>query len=181
LAKPGWEFIVDALREVQRRGLVQFIGASVYDEDGLALVVNKFAPQLVQLPLNVLDRRLADSGWLSRLKEMGTEVHARSAFLQGLLLMKPADLPAFFDPLRASLCELSDRWARQHVSALVAALSFVVKQKEVDAVIVGVNRVEEFAEIENAMATLGQIVLDYGHSPSVEQRFLNPALWPAAS
>ena len=37
--------------------------------------------------MNIIDRRLELSGWLERLSDEGVEVHARSVFLQGLLLM----------------------------------------------------------------------------------------------
>ena len=69
------------------------IPQELYDAADLALVMSRFTPDLVQLPFNALDDRLAVSGWLHRLKAVGVEIHARSAFLQGLLLMDPATLP----------------------------------------------------------------------------------------
>ena len=50
----------------------------------------------IQIPVNALDRRAIHSGLLRRLKTKGVEIHARSVFLQGLLLMQPTELPEFF-------------------------------------------------------------------------------------
>ena len=62
LAKLGWQHLVDALREARSRGLTEAVGVSVYDEDDLALVESRFRPDIIQLPINALDRRLARSG-----------------------------------------------------------------------------------------------------------------------
>ncbi len=63
----------------------------------------------MQLPLNALDRRPIASGVLARLKAQGSEIHARSVFLQGLLLMPPSDLPEFFEPVRPALARVAPR------------------------------------------------------------------------
>ena len=41
---------------------------------------------IVQAPLNIIDRRLETSGWLSKLYKNGIEVHTRSSFLQDCYL-----------------------------------------------------------------------------------------------
>ena len=179
LAKPGAEFIVEALEDARRQGFVERIGASVYDADGLSLVTTRFRPQLVQLPLNVLDRRLARDGWLARLKGSGTEIHARSIFLQGLLLMRPSELPTFFEPMRKALADMQARFARSNTSTLAAALAFVLRQEHIDVLVVGVNRLSELTEIEAAMAAAEGIEIDFGPAPSIAPHFLNPALWPS--
>ena len=43
---------------------------------------------VVQIPYNILDKRVIYSGWYRKLKKIGIEVHARSIFLQGLLVNK---------------------------------------------------------------------------------------------
>ena len=60
----------------------------------LDVLCQRFEFDLVQAPFNILDRRLATSGWLAKLAAMGTEVHVRSVFLQGLLLMPRGDAAA---------------------------------------------------------------------------------------
>ena len=104
LAKSGWQHVVEAIAEARARGWAGRIGASIYNSDQLALVETRFAPQLVQLPLNVLDRRPIVSGVLARLKAGGVEIHARSVFLQGLLLMKPSEFAGFLSPNSRRYC-----------------------------------------------------------------------------
>jgi aryl-alcohol dehydrogenase-like predicted oxidoreductase len=179
LGKPGWQHLVEALHAMQARGLVRRTGVSVYDEEQLALAESRFRIELVQLPLNVLDRRPLESGLLARLRSQGVEIHARSVFLQGLLLMPPSDLPEFFQPVRPELIRLRQKWARQGLSPVAACLAFVLRRTGVDAAIVGVNRVTEFAEIEAAVLAASGIDPELGEVPEVAPIYLDPSRWPA--
>jgi aryl-alcohol dehydrogenase-like predicted oxidoreductase len=179
LAKPGAEYLVEALLEAKTRGLVSGIGVSVYDADELGLAERQFAPDLVQLPLNVLDRRLLDSGSLARLKGRGAEIHARSVFLQGLLLMEPLELPDYFMSMRSSLAALRRCWEESALQPLAGCLAFVLGCPEVDAVIVGVNRRAELEQIAAAAANLSGQQIDLGAIPAVDPIYFNPSRWPA--
>jgi aryl-alcohol dehydrogenase-like predicted oxidoreductase len=53
---------------------------------------------LVQLPLSLLDQRLLQDGTLARLRALGTAVHARSLYLQGLLLTPAEKWPPWVPP-----------------------------------------------------------------------------------
>jgi aryl-alcohol dehydrogenase-like predicted oxidoreductase len=177
LRKPGWQHLIQALREAQARGWASRIGLSVYDASDLALVEGRFTPDVVQLPFNALDHRLAVSGWLDRLRSSGIEVHARSIFLQGLLLMEPAALPPFFAPMRSALAYLRERWAAARVSPLAGCLRFALSKRDIDAVIVGVNRARELAEI-TALADLRAECVD-GAPLVIDPIYLDPRQWPA--
>ncbi len=177
LGKPGWQHLVEALHALKTRGLVGRIGVSVYDDRQLALADSRFRLEIVQLPLNALDRRPVASGMLARLKAQDIEVHARSVFLQGLLLMAPSELPAFFQPVRPTLQTLRDEWASHGLSPVAACLAFVLRQSEIDAAIVGVNRLAEIAEIEAAVSAVGEV--DTESTPDVAPIYLDPSRWPA--
>jgi aryl-alcohol dehydrogenase-like predicted oxidoreductase len=180
LGKPGWEHLVDAIAEARSRGWVGRVGASVYNNDELELVESCFAPDIIQGPFNVLDTRLVSSKCFSRLKAAGTEMHARSVFLQGLLLMPPTSLPAFFEPVKALLASLRTGWAEQGTSPLAACLQFVLGHPDIDAAIIGVNSLLEFDEIRSAALferTRPNATAEF--LPAVDKRYLDPSLWPS--
>lgn len=177
LEKPGWQHLIDALHEVRARGWAARIGISVYDTGDLALVEQRFTPDLVQLPFNALDHRLAVSGWLDRLKASSIEVHARSLFLQGLLLMEPAALPSFFVPMQSALTSLRARWAAEKLSPLAGCLQCALTNSDIDAAIIGVNRLHEFDEIEIALGELAGG--SAAHAPvAINPIYLDPRQWP---
>jgi aryl-alcohol dehydrogenase-like predicted oxidoreductase len=178
LAKPGWQHLLDALREARSRGWASRLGVSIYDADDLELLESRFKPDIVQLPFNALDRRLAASGWLDRLKASGTEVHARSLFLQGLLLMEPDKLPDFFSPTRGAIAALRSHWDGANLTPVAGCLHYVLRNAAIDAAIVGVNRLRELAQIEAAVSKAA-VECDDGLAVDVDPVYLDPRRWPS--
>lgn len=135
------------LDDLKQLGVVGKIGISIYDPQELEALISSYRFDLVQAPFNVLDRRLMTSNWLTKLKESGAEVHARSVFLQGLMLMNATNRPARFQKWQP----LWDRWhewlIEKELSPLQACLGFVLAHAEIDRVIVGVDTLEQLQEV----------------------------------
>jgi aryl-alcohol dehydrogenase-like predicted oxidoreductase len=143
--------IFDALRAARRLGMMEKIGISIYDPGVLPEIMARFELDLVQAPFNLVDRRLITSGWLRRLHSAGVEVHVRSTFLQGLLLMNITDRPAKFDRWRP----LWNQWQiwldSKQCSAVAACLNFSLSQPEISRVVVGIDSPEHLDEILDAV------------------------------
>lgn len=180
LLSPGGERFLDALRALKDRGLVSKIGASVYSGSQIGGLLARGGIDLVQLPFNVLDQRPLREGHLKRLKEAGVEIHSRSVFLQGLLLMDPAAMPAYFGPLRATLEGFRATAAAHGLSPLQAALAFVAGRPEIDHFVVGVCDLAQFREILAAAQALPREAPDLSAFRCDEERFVNPSLWKIA-
>ena len=74
-------------------GYIEKFGFSVYSSGEIEDIYSVGVPDVLQVPLNVADRRLIEDGSLIAAKSKGTQIHARSAFLQGLLLMELDEIP----------------------------------------------------------------------------------------
>ncbi|MEP7242283.1 MAG: aldo/keto reductase [Gammaproteobacteria bacterium] len=164
-----------ALRVVKDSGQVGKTGVSVYGPDELAALGPGAPLELVQAPFNVLDRRMATSGWLARLHARGVEVHTRSAFLQGLLLMSASDRPATFKRWQ-TLWDHWHGWLDEHaLSPVAACLAFALAQPEIDRVIVGVDSLAQLKEI---LGHAGERTATPPATLSSEEPLLiNPSLW----
>ena len=167
--------LVNALYGLKAEGRTRQIGVSVYEPEQLEPLTAVMEIDLVQAPLNILDRRLIRSGWASRLKDKGVEVHVRSAFLQGLLLMPADRRPAKFT-LGSDIWAEWSRWLQSSgLTPLQACLAYVLCVPDVDKVVVGVD----------SLAQLNQIFIDSDSELAslpnwqqpVEPKLLNPALW----
>ena len=77
--------IIKALDNLKESNLTDKVGISIYEPSELPILFDKYKFDIVQTPMNILDRRIIESGWLKKLKVSNVEVHARSIFLQGLL------------------------------------------------------------------------------------------------
>ena len=84
---PNGHKLFHALQEIKLSGLANKIGVSVYNLEELDQVMSKYSVDVIQFPLNVFNQSFLRSGKLRELKDKGIELHARSVFLQGILLM----------------------------------------------------------------------------------------------
>lgn len=165
----------DAMQSLKAQGMTRKIGVSVYTPQELARLAKLNVFDIVQAPLNILDRRLVDSGWVARLRREGTEIHIRSVFLQGLLLMPSHQRPVQFNHWQ-TVWMAWDRWlAREGLSPLEACLGYINRQRDIDRVIVGVDTL---AHLEQILEAAGTTLNSLPEFPRLEDdSLLNPASW----
>lgn len=175
LTGPRGPEIAAAMRAVQRAGLTERTGYSIYGTDSLPALLAVHRPDLVQAPFNLLDRGLVTSGWAARLRADGVELHSRSSFLQGLLLMPAAGRPAQF-ARHAAVWAAYDGWLEQTgLSAREACLRFVLAEPLIDRVVVGVDSAAQLRELMAVPATPLPSLPDT--PAALDPTLINPALW----
>ena len=164
------------LARLKRQGLVKKIGVSVYNNQQIDYVLDNFSIDLIQLPINILDQRLINDESLVKLKKHNVEIHARSALLQGLLLMSINAIPSWFEPIKDTLKLFHEEAKKQNLTKLQLALGFVQSLTEIDKVVVGVDSLQQLREIIDASsvkvntAELSNIAIN-------NSIFLNPSNW----
>ena len=180
ILRPGGGLLADMLLGLKDAGLVERIGISCYTPEELRAASRILPPDLVQVPVNVLDRRFLSDGILGELKREGTEVHARSVFLQGLLLTPGHALPASFELHRNAFSKI-DAYATSHdLTRLELALGFLASLPEIDVALVGVTCVPELEEIVAAWRATLDITLDFEDLGYDDESLLLPSRWRKA-
>ncbi len=178
---PGGERLLAAMAALKDSGLVEKIGVTVYERRQIETVLTGFAIDLVQLPINVFDQRLTADDLLASIKRAGVEIHARSAFLQGLLLMSPEEIPDYFEPIRPLMHDYRAAIAASGMTAVQAALAFVRRNQALDHALVGVTSRAELAEVVAAFE--GPAFADFDFSPFAvdDARMVDPSQWQVAA
>ena len=165
------------LLQLKSDGIVKKIGFSIYTPDELDKLWNSFKPDLVQAPYNILDRRLETSGWLERMHKENVEVHVRSIFLQGLLLMNKSNRPEKFNKWLALWNHWDDWLKESNVTPVQAAVSFSLSDNRVSKVIVGVDSLDQLKEIISAA---NNNIDRFPENLNIgDTRLLNPSEWSA--
>jgi aryl-alcohol dehydrogenase-like predicted oxidoreductase len=177
LIAPGGDLLYDKMVELKNRGLLKKIGVSVYTADQIDSLLSRFSPDIIQLPVNLLDQQLIQSGHLEKLKDTGIEIHARSIFLQGVLLMKPEDLPPHFDSAKPILDRFQSDCGTAGISQLQAAIDFVLNIEQVDYAIIGVCNTDHLTEIIEAVSRLSGGLSDYSRYALNNDSITNPSKW----
>ena len=150
LKKPGAIYLEDWLLSLQSRGLVKRLGVSIYTADDLA-GINPNLLGLVQLPLSLFDQRLLQDGTVSNLRALGTEIHARGLYLQGLLLTPANEWPSWISAeMRKHQKKLEKLAQKRNCRLIDLVLGFAKSQSDLEAVVVGLCSSYELAELEEA-------------------------------
>ena len=165
-----------ALQRLKADGTFARIGISTYVADDPAALAARFKPDVMQLPFSLLDQRLLKDGTLARLHGMGVEIHARSLFLQGLLLMTPESLPDNLKSAAPHLTGLRARLAAAGTTPLAAAIAFVLSRPQIAVGLVGVTGLDELNDIL-AAAARPLPALDWDACGLDDERILTPSLW----
>jgi aryl-alcohol dehydrogenase-like predicted oxidoreductase len=147
LRKRGSKHLEDWLRSLRQRGLVRRLGVSIYgaeDLEGLPLDLL----DLVQVPISLYDQRLVLDGTLHWLHSQGVAIHARSLYLQGLLLAPAASWPAWVAPEARAHQQRLEEFARQRDCTLLdLAMGFAREQSTLEAVVVGLCSRHQLREL----------------------------------
>jgi len=175
LLKKGSDHLINQMESFKQNGLIQKIGISAYTESQIQAVIDRFEIDLIQIPFNIFDRRLTDSGILKKLQSKGIEIHVRSIFLQGLLLMMPSKLPRKFNKW-AYLWDIWQEWlVENNITALEATIRHAISIPEISKVIVGVDSKSQLEQIFQASnGVISQIPEElFTDDPKI----LNPSNW----
>lgn len=179
LSKPGGEHVVELLDRLKQDGIAERVGVSVYDIEDIDTILKSFRPDIVQMPINLFDQRFVQSGHVERLHKAGIEVHARSIFLQGILLKEASRLPRYFGPFAVQFADYSNFLNEHGITRLAACLSFIMEQSGADRVLIGVTSIDELDQI--LMALSQSVVLPaMSRLASNEPALVDPRQWRLA-
>jgi aryl-alcohol dehydrogenase-like predicted oxidoreductase len=181
LMRPGGERLAQALVTLKSEKLAACIGVSIYDGAELDGVLTHFNPDIVQLPLNLFDQRLIRSGHIARLQAAGIEIHARSPFLQGLLLADAASLHPYFAPFRPHFARYVAFLTKSGLTPLQASLGFALNKSGADRVVTGVAGLNELREILEATRALPEMLPAMTELALDEPALVDPRKWTMVS
>lgn len=175
----GGELLWESLNRAKADGRAQKIGVSVYQPEQLQKIAARFPIDLVQLPLNVYDQRFLHSGLLRLLRQKNVEIHVRSVFLQGLLLLPEQQMYGYFAPFRARQSHFHSHVSAMGLTPYQACLGYCLAQPEVDRVIIGCETVDQVRMLAEACATRSPL-LQQGMElfSSNDEALINPSFWP---
>jgi aryl-alcohol dehydrogenase-like predicted oxidoreductase len=176
------DMIQNTVASLKDQGIVKYWGVSVYEPKDALLQLENTAIDIIQVPFNILDRRLLDCNFFEKAATVGKQVFLRSIFLQGLIFLS-----------ENQLIERKMAWARPHlvdfknrISQLDVPLESLVFQAVKSAApaginIIGIDHVEQLKRNLVAMQTpviSSKIISDWWTGlPKFPERLLNPALW----
>lgn len=171
--------LIREIIELKKKGLLKNIGCSIYDLPELESLLNHEFVDIIQIPVNLLDRRFIQADLLRKMKNSGKRFHARSVFLQGLLFKPPEELPIKLRDLESSLSRLNNLSQNAQLSISELALSFVSSIEEIEGLIIGVDSIEQLRiNIQELKKSLNPKIIEEINQITVQNpELLDPRKW----
>ena len=139
------KYIWEVLKKLKEQGKIKKIGFSIYYPSEIEFLLEKKIDfDIIQFPYSIFDQRFEQ--YFSQLKDMKVEIYTRSAFLQGLLLKQPEEMPSYFDKIKEKVIILNRIAENNNVPLSFLCLKFVLMNEFVGKVVIGVDNIENFKE-----------------------------------
>ena len=117
---------------------------------------------------------------MQAIKDHQIELHARSIFLQGLLLLEKAKIPKKFLKFSDELGLWHQFLAENNLTPLQACLAFVLTQQELSKIIFGIDSLEQLMEITSAASEFIDIKTKFSENIIPNNNLIDPRLWPSS-
>lgn len=175
--------LCNALKQCKMEGLAKNVGVSIYSPEDALYAAQLEAIDFIQIPYNVLDQRLNKNNFFDMAKKHNKKIYARSAFLQGLLLMDIIDIKIKLPQAEKYVKEFDEICHKHNFTRKEAAFLFSYANANIDYVVFGVDTKKQ---LDNNINTIGKIkefnlcydeLLKIFISKEIENEILNPSFW----
>lgn len=173
--------ILQSLIRLKDEGMVDKIGVSVYSPVEVTKAINLEVFDAIQIPINIFDHRLIESGLLADLRQCGFIVFARSIFLQGLFFLDPDTLPENLKLARKPIIALRKLAQKYEIGIAEIAVAFVRDLPEISSLMIGAETSTQvldncdLIECPKLSDELRDEILDVFSDLPV--KIINPSLW----
>lgn len=173
--KQLWVF----LEKLKKEGKIEKIGFSLYFPNELEYVLGRnLKIDLIQIPFSIFDQRFLP--YFPELKNRGIEINARSVFLQGLVFIEPEALNSRLTRIKEKLKNLNVLSKKNKLSIVTLCINFVLFNKMIDKVVIGVDNLENFREIIaslNDSSRVKEIMPELSEFREDDEKIILPFNW----
>ena len=165
LSKNGKK-IFNKIEILKKKKVIKKIGVSFHNFYNFEKILNSYKIGVVQIPYSVADRR--GKKYFKYLKKRDIEIQVRSIFLQGALLSKIKSnlkLTKIYNKIKE----------KKIIDRLNILFSFILKDINIDKIVIGVRQVNELKMIMNFNKLKINKILDNLYSNDLE--IIDPLNW----
>jgi aryl-alcohol dehydrogenase-like predicted oxidoreductase len=171
------------LNEIKQRELVEFTGASVYTAGEAIRCLSLPWVDVVQMPLNAFDRQAEQKDVFNYARQSGKQLHFRSIYLQGLLLLTPEHAPQAMKAAFPALRKWNAICQEHGVSQSHAALQIAAVLAQEFPLVVGCETVKQLLDnvqmIKQPIPSLPELLIELETiTPLLTEDLTNPSRWP---
>ena len=124
------------------------LGVSIYENRELINLKDHYKIiDILQIPFNIVNYKNFNTKIFKKLKRKKIELHARSIFYQGVLLMNEKNIKIKFKNFHRNFNELKYLSKKNKINLIFLCIKFVLNRKYFDKLIFGFDTLTQFKEI----------------------------------
>ena len=175
------KIISTTLEKLKKEGVIEKAGISAYTSGEVDEMLKEDVYETIQIPMNIMDHRLINSGSLKKLKAANIIVFARSVFLQGLFFLRPEELAGNLKGTEKLIRQVNLLAENEGISVAQLALLYIRDMEGITSLVLGAETQEQVRENiklmdapsikENTRNKIREVFA------GVPEEILNPRLW----
>lgn len=174
--------IIETLNRLKKEGYARKVGVSVYEPEEAKKCIERTNVDFMQLPYSIFDQRMKNNGVFDLADANGntTQIHSRSAFIQGLILMQENQVPDFLTKAKPIVRLIDKLCKKYNISRIALAMNYVKQEKAISHLVFGVDNIEQLKENIDIFQTdiSKKIVDDISREfRNIEADIVMPSLW----
>ena len=135
------------IHNLKDQKVIKNMGVSIYSSIEVEKILSlEKKPDIIQIPINVLDTRLIRNGIFDKIKKENIQIQIRSVFLQGLFYLSDYVLKKKFRDCYKKVSKLKEISKRENLSLPQLSLLWVSKLEGVNNIIVGVDSLSQLID-----------------------------------
>lgn len=174
MSKNNFEIFLNNLK----KNKISFkIGVSLYKSSSVNPLFKKFKFNMVQIPINLFDRRFLKQKIVNKFKNQKINIFIRSIFLKGLLINDKLKNKNEFNSLNKNFKKYDSWIAKNKISNLKQiCISFILKNK-LKNLVIGFDSFKEYIEITKLKKIYHKKIPNFVENQSDNNKILRPDLW----
>ncbi len=169
---------LEAISSVVKKGYSRKSGVSVYQPGEVNSCFESPYVDFIQIPYSIFDHRMKQTGVFD--DNGSCEIHTRSAFIQGLIVMDEEQVPEFLSEAKPIVKKIKSLCEEIGISRVQLALQYVKRENRISHLVFGIDSLEQLKEdIKYFQEDLPENVLDdIGREfDDIKAEIVMPSLW----
>lgn len=168
-----------SLKFLKRNKKIQKIGFSIYSPKDLIYFKNSLTPDILQIPINIFDRRFDSKFFKKYIFRNKIEIHSRSCFLQGLIINYKKNDIRFqkfkkWDFLFDKLDKFCEKFS---ITRMEACIFYLKKNKMIKYAIFGFENIEQLKMIISLFNSNSKILKFPKNLSIKDEKLIDPRKW----
>ncbi len=127
------------IKKIKKKYFIKYVGVSLYNVNQLNKILKYKKPDIIQVPLNILDKSFLNKDIIKNLKRKKILIHGRSIFLQGLFFKSKKFVFKNFKNIEAKYKLLTEIANTEKMNLGELSLCWAFNLKDIDNIVVGID------------------------------------------